>query len=138
MQVSSEKTIFMQKAIYFVSRLIAARGILELTDRCINFQVSPLDASFGMKNISIDLCSITDISLEERDLRPKVIITSGDRRYEFILTYGKKLHAKIREMLRDPLTCDIEDSEDSPTLPCSCGKHVNSLYHYCPWCGKKV
>lgn len=138
MQVSSEKTIFMQKAIYFVSRLVAARGILELTDRCINFQVSPLDASFGMKNISINLCSITDISLEERDLRPKVTITSGDHRHEFILSYGKKLHAKIKQMLKDPLTCDIEDGDDSSTLSCSCGKRVNSLYHYCPWCGKKV
>ncbi|HUV37152.1 MAG TPA: hypothetical protein VMX58_09475 [Patescibacteria group bacterium] len=138
MQVSSEKTIFMQKAIYFVSRLIAARGILELTDRCINFQVSPLDASFGMKNLSIDLCSITDISLEERDLRPKVVITAGDHRYEFILSQGKKLHAKIKQILKNSLTCDLDDGENSSTLLCSCGKKVNSLYHYCPWCGKKL
>ena len=128
----------MQKAIYFVSRLIAARGIIELTDRSLNFQVSPLDASFGMKNLSIDLCSITDISLEERDLRPKVAIIAGEHKYEFILSYGKKLYAKIRRLLEDPLTGDIDDCGNTSTLDCSCGKSVSSLYHFCPWCGKKV
>lgn len=128
----------MQKAIYFVSRLIAARGILELTDRCINFQVSPLDASFGMKSLSIDLCSITDTSLEERELRPKVSIIAGDHRYEFIMSNGRKLHEVLKRMLQDPLTCDIEESDDCSTLHCSCGKHVSNLYHYCPWCGRKM
>ena len=57
LQVSMQTTIFMQKAIYFVSKLIAARGMIELTDRSLNFQVSPLDASFGMKDLTIERSS---------------------------------------------------------------------------------
>ncbi len=138
MKISHEKTIFMQKAIYFVSKLIAARGIIELTDRCINFQVSPLDASFGMKNLSIDLCSVTGVTLEERELRPKVIITASESKYEFILANGKELRDKVKRLIRNPLTCDVVDDADQSTLYCSCGKKANSLYHFCPWCGKRL
>jgi hypothetical protein len=128
----------MQKAIYFVSKLIAARGIIELTDRCINFQVSPLDASVGMKNLSIDLCSITDISLEERELRPKVVVESAGRTYEFIFANGREFAAKIHQLLRDPLTTDLAEDDDSSTLLCSCGNRVSALYHFCPWCGTRI
>jgi hypothetical protein len=137
-QVSSEKTIFMQKAIYFVSKLIAARGIIELTDRCINFQVSPLDASFGMKNLSIDLCSITDICLEARELRPKVVVTAGGRRHEFIFSNCLEFGTKIRQMLADPLTCRMTGVKDQADVDCTCGRKVSALYQYCPWCGQKV
>lgn len=138
MQVSHEKTIFMQKAIYFVSKLIAARGIIELTDRCINFQVSPLDASFGMKNLSIDLCSVTGVTIEERELRPKVIITASENRFEFILANGRELHDKVKQLVRNPLTCDVADDADQSTSCCSCGKNASSLYLFCPWCGKRL
>jgi hypothetical protein len=138
MQVSSEKTIFMQKAIYFVSKLIAARGILELTDRYINFQVSPLDASFGMKSISIDLCSITDLRMEERGLRPKVIVVTAQRNYEFILANGQKLYETLAKLVRDPVTSTAGGGAEHSALPCACGKLVSPLYQYCPWCGKRL
>jgi hypothetical protein len=137
-QVTCEKTIFMQKAIYFVSKLIAARGIIELTDRCINFQVSPLDSSFGMKNLSIDLCSVTDVSLVERELRPKIVLAADGRNYEFIFANCKEFEAKLRQLLKDPLTCDLADDDDSSDVRCSCGKRVCALYHFCPWCGEHV
>ena len=73
-QVSNELTLFMQKAIYYVSKPIAARGIIELTDRRLYFQVQPFDASFGIRSISIDVCMITGVSIKcgDRQLETRV------------------------------------------------------------------
>ena len=134
MQVSTEKTIFMQKAIYFVSRLIAARGIIELTDRSLNFQVSPLDASFGMKDLSIDLCHISDIKIEGGEIHPKVAVIA-DKKHEFVLSKGQDLYDELRELMRDPLKYDKEKSSPPVVKFCACGGKVDALYRYCPWCG---
>jgi hypothetical protein len=134
LQVSTEKTIFMQKAIYFVSRLIAARGIIELTDRSLNFQVSPLDASFGMKDLSIDLCHISDIKIEGGEIHPKVAVIA-DKKHEFVLSKGQELYDELRELMRDPLKYDKEKSSPPAAKFCGCGGKIDALYHYCPWCG---
>jgi len=133
LQVSTEQTIFMQKAIYFVSRLIAARGIIELTDRSLNFQVSPLDASFGMKDLSIDLCHISDLKIEGGDIHPKVAVIA-DKKHEFVLSKGQELYDKLRELMKDPLKYDMETSSPS-TRFCACGGKIDEIYRYCPWCG---
>ncbi len=134
MQVSTEKTIFMQKAIYFVSRLIAARGIIELTDRSLNFQVSPLDASFGMKDLSIDLCHISDLKIEGGEIHPKVAVIA-DKKHEFVLSKGQELYDRLRELMHDPLKYDLEKGSPPATSFCRCGGKVNVIYRYCPWCG---
>jgi hypothetical protein len=134
LQVSTEKTIFMQKAIYFVSRLIAARGIIELTDRSLNFQVSPLDASFGMKDLSIDLCHISDLKIEGGEIHPKVAVIA-DKKHEFVLSKGQELYDKLRELMHDPLKYDMEKGSPPATMFCKCGGKVNAMYRYCPWCG---
>ena len=134
MQVSTEKTVFMQKAIYFVSRLIAARGIIELTDRSLNFQVSPLDASFGMKDLSIDLCHISDLKIEGGEIHPKVAVIA-DKKHEFVLSKGQELYDELRELLRDPLKYDKEESASPAVSFCACGGKIDRLYRYCPWCG---
>jgi hypothetical protein len=134
LQVSTEKTIFMQKAIYFVSRLIAARGIVELTDRSLNFQVSPLDASFGMKDISIDLCHISGLKIEGGEIHPKVVVIA-DKKHEFVLSKGQELYDQLRDLTRDPMKYDMVGEPESDNVFCSCGKNVNSLYRFCPWCG---
>lgn len=137
LQVSTEKTIFMQKAIYFVSRLIAARGIIELTDRSLNFQVSPLDASFGMKDLSIDLCHISDLKIEGGEIHPKVAVIA-DKKHEFVLSKGQQLYDELRELMRDPLKYDKEKSS-SPTVKfCGCGGKVDTMHRYCPWCGAEL
>jgi len=138
LQVSSEKTIFMQKAIYYVSRLIAARGIVELTDRHLNFQVSPFDASFGMKDLSIDLCSISDIRIVGGELHPKVVVVCDKERYEFVLAKGQELYDNLKEMRRDPLKFDLHDADGETSIFCECGKKINRLYRFCPWCGNGV
>lgn len=134
LQVSTEKTIFMQKAIYFVSRLIAARGIIELTDRSLNFQVSPLDASFGMKDLSIDLCHISDLKIEGGEIHPKVAVIA-DKKHEFVLSKGQELYDKLRDLMKDPLKYDMEKGSSPATRFCACGGRVDAMYHYCPWCG---
>jgi len=134
LQVSTEKTIFMQKAIYFVSRLIAARGIVELTDRSLNFQVSPLDASFGMKDLSIDLCHISDLKIEGGEIHPKVAVIA-DKKHEFVLSKGQELYDRLRELMRDPLKYDVEKSSAPAVKFCECGAQVDAMYRYCPWCG---
>jgi hypothetical protein len=134
LQVSTEKTIFMQKAIYFVSRLIAARGIIELTDRSLNFQVSPLDASFGMKDLSIDLCHISDLRIEGGEIHPKVAVIA-DKKHEFVLSRGQELYDKLRGLMRDPLKYDMEKGSPPATKFCKCGGKVDAMYRYCPWCG---
>jgi hypothetical protein len=134
LQVSTERTIFMQKAIYFVSRLIAARGIVELTDRSLNFQVSPLDASFGMKDFSVDLCHISEIRIEGGEIHPKVVVVA-DKKHEFVLSKGQELYDRLRDLTRDPLEFDMVGRAESEGIICSCGKNVNSMYRFCPWCG---
>jgi len=126
----------MQKAIYFVSKPIAARGMLELTDRCLHFQVFPFDASFGIKNVSIDVCRIVDVCIERGDLHPKVTITA-DKKYEFLLSKGQELFDRLREIRKNPLGQRATDEVSSETV-CSCGKRASSLYYYCPWCGAKL
>lgn len=137
LQVSTETTIFMQKAIYFVSRLIAARGMIELTDRSLNFQVSPLDASFGMKDVTIDLCHISDLRIEGGEIHPKIVIIA-DKKYEFVLSKGQELYDRLRDLKNDPLKYDGADQEGLGKRYCSCGKKVNQIYLYCPWCGASL
>ena len=130
----------MQKAICYVSKLIAARGILELTDRRLCFQVSSFDASFGMKNVSIDVCTISNVAIECGDLHPRVVVFCEDRRYEFVLSKGQELYDRLRDLVRNPLTgaagsCGLEQ----PVHVCGdCGKSVSKLYQFCPWCGSKL
>ena len=126
----------MQKAIYYVSKPIAARGMLELTDRCLHFQVSPFDASFGIKNVSIDVVTITDVTIERGDLHPKISVIA-DRKYEFVLSKGQQLYDRLKELQRNPLQ-QGRDSEIPNKLDCSCGRNVESRFHFCPWCGRKL
>ena len=136
MQATSETTLFMQKAMYFVSKPIAARGMLELTDRCLYFQVFPFDASFGIKNIEIDVCAITDVSVQRGDLHPRVVIVAG-RRYEFVLSKGQELFERLREIRRNPLGQKVKD-DPACEIACSCGRSASSLFEFCPWCGAKL
>ena len=136
MQLTNETTLFMQKAIYFVNKPIAARGMLELTDRCLHFQVFPFDASFGIKSISIDVCSITDVSLEHGDLHPRIVVVA-DKKYEFVLSKGRELYDRLREITKNPLG-QRRDGETCSEIACSCGRSASSLYTFCPWCGKKL
>jgi hypothetical protein len=126
----------MQKAIYYVSKPIAARGMLELTDRCLYFQVSPFDASFGIKNVSIDVATIADVTIERGDLHPKISVIA-DRKYEFVLSKGQQLYDRLKELHRNPLQ-QGRDGEIPDKLDCSCGKNVESSFHFCPWCGRKL
>jgi hypothetical protein len=126
----------MQKAIYYVNKPIAARGMLELTDLCLHFQVFPFDASFGIKNVRIDVVAITDVILEKGDLHPKVTVIA-DRKHEFVLSKGQELFDRLKELQRNPLQ-QGRDREISETLECSCGRKVESIYRYCPWCGTKL
>jgi len=127
----------MQKAIYYVSKPIAARGILELTDRHLYFQVQPFDASFGMKNVSIDVCMISDVSIECGDLHPKVTVTAGDRKHEFVLAKGRELYERLKNLQRNPLG-STNDSGFASAVECECGKSIGGCYRYCPWCGAKL
>lgn len=126
----------MQKAIYYVSKPIAARGMLELTDRYLHFQVFPFDASFGIKNVSIDVAAITDVIIEKGDLHPKITVIAG-RKYEFVLSKGQQLYDRLLELQRNPLQ-QGRDRETPDTLDCSCGRKVDSIFHFCPWCGNKL
>jgi hypothetical protein len=132
-----ETTIFMQKAIYFVSKLIAARGMVELTDRTLNFQVSPLDASFGMKDLTIDLCHISDLKIEGGEIHPKVVVIA-DKKHEFVLSKGQELYDRLRELMTDPLKYDSARQAELGRKYCSCGKQVNQIYLFCPWCGTSL
>lgn len=137
MQVSNEITLFMQKAIYYVSKPIAARGILELTDRRLCFQVQPFDASFGMKNISIDVCTISDVSIECGDLHPKVTVSAADKKYEFVLSKGQELYERLKNLQRNPLG-QSNDPGFASEIACQCGRSTSGFYRYCPWCGAKL
>jgi hypothetical protein len=127
----------MQKAIYYVSKPIAARGILELTDRQLYFQVQPFDASFGIKNLSIDVCMISDVNIEYGDIHPKVVVTSEGKRYEFVLSKGQELYERLKNLQKNPLG-QSSDSPFAAEVVCGCGKSVSSMYRYCPWCGSKL
>jgi hypothetical protein len=126
----------MQKAIYYVSKPIAARGMLELTDRCLYFQVFPFDASFGIKNVSIDVDAITDVTIEKGDLHPKISVVAG-LKYEFVLSKGQQLFDRLKELQRNPLQ-QGRDGVMGDKLDCSCGRSVESTFRFCPWCGKKL
>jgi hypothetical protein len=139
LQVSTEKTVFMQKAIYYVSRLIAARGIIELTDRNLNFQVAPFDSSFGIKDLTIPICTIMDVRIEGGERHPKVVVVTEGRKHEFVLVKGQELYDGLKEIWRDPIGCGaMSDHEDRTAALCTCGRKVNRIYNYCPWCGAKV
>lgn len=138
MHISSEKTIFMQKAIYYVSRLIAARGILELTDRHINFQVSNIEASFGIKDLSIDFCTIDDVRIEGGELYPKIVVHCDKGKYEFVLAKAQELYDRLKELRRDPLGFNLDGRNEDSIICSECGKQVNTLHRYCPWCGEKL
>ncbi len=134
-QLCDEKTIFMQKAIYYVTKLVAARGIVELTDRNLNFQVSALDLSFGIKNISIDVCALSDVRIVGGNLHPAVIVTVVDKEYEFVLPKASELYDHLKALLNNQVKAFSLDYV--PAILCDCGKKVNMAYIYCPWCGKK-
>jgi len=135
LQLSCEKTIFMQKAIYYRTRLLAARGIIELTDRYLNFQVSSLDSKFGIRNLSIDICSIGDVSIRGGNIHPTIVVASGDEDYEFVLARANVLYDKLKALQKDPVT-DVKIRKKSPRQ-CQCGKWVSSEYNFCPWCGRE-
>jgi hypothetical protein len=137
LQVSNETTLFMQKAIYYVSKPIAARGILELTDRRLCFQVQSFDASFGIKNLSIDVCMISNVSIVHGDLHPKVVVTSGEKKHEFVLSKGQELYERLKELQKNPLG-QSNDGAFAREVVCECGKSVSGAYRYCPWCGSKL
>jgi hypothetical protein len=126
----------MQKAIYYVSRLIAARGVLELTDCRLNFQVSHLDSSFGMRGVSIDLATVDDVRIEGGDLHPRVIVCSG-KEYEFVLPKAQELYDKLKSCCFSSVTSEAEEDAGSKTL-CGCGHTVSDRYNFCPWCGSKL
>ena len=138
LQVSSEKTVFMQKATYYLSRFIAARGIIELTDLNLYFQVSPFDASFGIKDLSIDLCSINDVKIEGGQFHPKIVVVTENGKYTFVLTKAQELYDQLRKLPPNPLKFGEISDIDGSTKRCSCGKNVRSHYYYCPWCGTKL
>jgi len=136
LQLSNETTLFMQKAIYYVSKPIAARGMLELTDRCLHFQVFPFDASFGIKSVTIGVDSITNVTIEKGDLHPKISVFA-ERKYEFVLSKGQELYDRLKELQRNPLQ-QGRDSVSPDRLDCPCGRKVENVFHFCPWCGKKL
>lgn len=127
----------MQKAIYYVSKPIAARGMLELTDRRLLFQVFPFDASFGIKSLSIELAAIVGIEIQTGDIHPRVVVDTNDRRHEFMLAKGRELYDCLK-----PLVCDSFGARRTPPgepeTACACGKIVSVRFSYCPWCGKRI
>lgn len=127
----------MQKAIYYVSKPIAARGMLELTDRRLLFQVFPFDASFGIKNLAIDITAITGVDIENGDIHPRVVILADGRRHEFMLSKGQELFDHLRPLVRNPLG-QMQTLPGEPETRCTCGKIVNVQFIYCPWCGSKL
>lgn len=128
----------MQKAIYYCSRLIAARGVLELTDRMLNFEVSSLDASFGIKNVSVDLTDVTDIRIEAGDLNPRVVLCTVARNYEFVLSGGQELYDRLRDLVATPGEIAMRRDRALLTLTCNCGREIDAHYRFCPWCGTKL
>ena len=136
MQVCTETTLFMQKAIYYVSRFMAARGVLEMTDCRLNFQVSNLDSSFGMRGVSIDLATVDDVRIEGGDLHPRVIICSG-KEYEFVLPKAQELYDQLKKHCFSSVSSGPADDEGPSTI-CGCGHSVSERYNFCPWCGSKL
>lgn len=126
----------MQKAIYYVTKPIAARGMLELTDRCLHFQVFPFDASFGIKNVSIDIVAISDVTIEVGDLHPRICVFA-DRKYEFVLSKGQQLYDRLKELRRDPLRQGVGAAKRDERS-CPCGRPVQNGFRFCPWCGAKL
>lgn len=136
MQVCTETTLFMQKAIYYVSRLIAARGVLELTDCRLNFQVSHLDSSFGMRDVSIDLATVDDVRIEGGDLHPRIIVCSG-KEYEFVLPKAQVLYDQLKDCCFSSVSSS-EEEDEVQSRQCGCGHSVSDKYNFCPWCGSKL
>jgi hypothetical protein len=128
--------MFMQKAIYYVSRLIAARGVIEMTDCRLNFQVSHLDSSFGMKGVSIDLATVDNVRIEGGGLHPRVIVCS-DREYEFVLPKAQELYDELKKRCFSSVAADAKQ-DAGPSTPCGCGHSVSEKYNFCPWCGSKL
>jgi len=126
----------MQKAIYYVSRLIAARGVLEMTDCRLNFQVSHLDSSFGMRSVSIDLATVDDVRIEGGDLHPRVIVCSG-RDYEFVLPKAQELYDQLKKHCFSSVSSD-DDIDSEPKTTCGCGHSVSKRFNFCPWCGSRL
>jgi len=126
----------MQKAIYYVSRLIAARGVLELTDCRLNFQVSHLDSSFGMRGVSIDLATVDDVRIEGGDLHPRVIVCSG-KEYEFVLPKAQELYDQLKKHCFSSVVAEPEPAQ-GPMVACGCGNSVETRFNFCPWCGSRL
>jgi len=135
LQVCTETTLFMQKAIYYVSRFMAARGVLEMTDCRLNFQVSNLDSSFGLRGVSIDLATVDNILIEGGDLHPRVIVCSG-KEYEFVLPRAQELYDLLKIRCFSSVSSTAPEDESS-TVICGCGHSVSDRFNFCPWCGSK-
>jgi hypothetical protein len=114
---------------------MAARGVLEMTDCRLNFQVSNLDSSFGMRGVSIDLATVDDIRIEGGDLHPRVIVCSG-KDYEFVLPKAQELYDLLKKSCFSSSVSPAVDAE-GPTVICGCGNAVSELYNFCPWCGSR-
>lgn len=140
MQVYTEVTVFMQKAIYYVSRLIAARGVLELTDRKLNFEVAAFDSSFGIKNVSLEISEVREVNIECGDLHPRIVLITDLDKYEFVLSRGQELYDKLKSLISKPAGDDPQSTESDLdlTLMCKCGREVNSIFRFCPWCGSRM
>ena len=136
MHISNETTLFMQKAIYYVSKPVAARGMLELTDRRLLFQVFPFDASFGIKSLSIDITAIRGIEIQTGDIHPRLVVDTNERRHEFMLSKGRELYGCLKPLVGDPLGQEPTPPEGSE-ISCRCGKTADVRYAYCPWCGAR-
>ncbi|MCU0638445.1 MAG: hypothetical protein MUF59_01020 [Candidatus Krumholzibacteria bacterium] len=138
LHVNTEVTVFMQKAIYYVSRLMAARGVVEMTDRSLNFEVSSLDSAFGIRDVSIDLSTLLEVRIECGDLNPRIIVTAACGKYEFVLSRGQELYDRLREHIHNPSFALDAGAGAAVTLKCGCGSEINSLYRFCPWCGSRM
>ncbi len=138
MHVNTEITVFMQKAIFYVSRLIAARGVVEMTDRSLNFEVSSLDSSFGIRDLSICLSTILDVRIECGDLHPRIIVIAENGKFEFVLSRGQELYDRLRDFIHNPILPGDNCPKTGVTLKCRCGREINSMYRFCPWCGARM
>jgi len=137
LHISTETTLFMQKAIYYVSKPVAARGMLELTDRRLLFQVFPFDASFGIRSLSIDITAIRGIEIKAGDIHPRLVVDTNERRHEFMLSKGRELYDYLKPLVGDPLGQERMPPE-TPEISCGCGKAADARFAFCPWCGARL
>ena len=66
----------------------------------------------------MDVRSITDVSIEHGDLHPRIVVVA-DKRYEFVLSKGRELYDRLREIPKNPLG-QRRDGETCREIACSC------------------